>query len=101
FSPCIRNSSLKIMFTYNCLLILLTLMWYWKIDAITGQCKSEGEKCTKTIFSPCCANSTCQLNGLFKGVCVKCLSEKRFCLFNSDCCTNLCKWFQCVETDYT
>uniref|UniRef100_A0A5K4FBJ7 UPF0506 domain-containing protein n=1 Tax=Schistosoma mansoni TaxID=6183 RepID=A0A5K4FBJ7_SCHMA len=87
------------MINHSCFLILLTLTLYWELDAFTGRCKSEGEKCSKTIFSPCCANSTCQLHGIFKGVCVKCLPEKHLCLSSSECCTNSCKWFRCVETD--
>ncbi|KAH9581565.1 hypothetical protein MS3_00008667 [Schistosoma haematobium] len=64
-----------------------------------SRCKLEGENCTKTIFSPCCANSTCQLHGLFKGVCVKCLPEKHLCLSSSECCTKLCSWFRCIMTN--
>ncbi|CAH8584178.1 unnamed protein product [Heterobilharzia americana] len=85
----------------NRIILLFTLILWWKFDSVTGYCKIEGETCTKTIFAPCCQNSTCHLSGLFKGICVKCLPEKSACLFNSECCTGKCNWFRCIHLQVT
>ncbi|RTG86407.1 uncharacterized protein DC041_0009806, partial [Schistosoma bovis] len=45
----------------------------------SGECRTIGQNCSKTVFSPCCEQLYCGLNTLFTGKCHLCLAGGYFC----------------------
>ena len=63
------------------------------------ECRTLGEECRKNTFTRCCDPLICQIEGFFKGKCVKCLPAHHVCLKDSDCCSGKCHWYRmCADT---
>ncbi|THD19951.1 hypothetical protein D915_009308 [Fasciola hepatica] len=78
------------------LVVALTLVFLGIFGhASAGSCVGLGERCSWTVFSPCCGNSVCQLDFLLRGTCVACKAPGRFCLSDDECCNKDCSVLSC------
>ncbi|BHF63122.1 hypothetical protein SprV_0200611200 [Sparganum proliferum] len=76
------------------LAILLSLLILTSVSE-GNKCRNQGESCSKTVFQKCCGRLVCDLSGFAKGKCVRCLSARKACWRNRDCCSGKCSWFKC------
>ncbi|CAH8864499.1 unnamed protein product [Trichobilharzia szidati] len=81
------------------LLISLLLILTQATLSINGDCVPLNQRCTKTIFSPCCNNTVCKLDGPFYGRCVECLADAAWCWHDNECCSGNCDWFRCIKRE--
>ncbi|KAH9581566.1 hypothetical protein MS3_00011063 [Schistosoma haematobium] len=63
----------------------------------SGECRTIGQNCSKTVFSPCCEQLYCGLNTLFTGKCHLCLAGGYFCWTSQECCSGKCSWLKCTD----
>ncbi|TPP54460.1 hypothetical protein FGIG_05279 [Fasciola gigantica] len=67
---------------------------FWSEDNMP--CKNLDSFCRKLpLAQRCCGDTVCQLHGIFKGTCVRCLKDGAFCFHSSECCGGRCYWLFC------
>ncbi|CAH8602769.1 unnamed protein product [Schistosoma guineensis] len=81
---------------YHVILMVIIVM-FSHFNVVSGECRTIGQNCSKTVFSPCCEQLYCGLNTLFTGKCHLCLAGGYFCWTSQECCSGKCSWLKCTD----
>ncbi|CAH8623946.1 unnamed protein product [Schistosoma rodhaini] len=82
-------------FYYAILMVMIVTFSYFNV--VSGDCRTVGQECSKTVFSSCCDSLYCGLNTLFSGQCQLCLAGGYFCWTDKECCSGKCSWLKCTD----
>ncbi|CAH8616574.1 unnamed protein product [Dicrocoelium dendriticum] len=76
------------------LMLMLHVLYTHQLD----KCADIDEVCSRFYDDkmPCCWPYRCQQVDENRGVCVRCIKSKEFCVDDSECCTKRCGEYLCA-----
>ncbi|CAH8604815.1 unnamed protein product [Schistosoma bovis] len=66
---------------YHVILMVIIVM-FSHFNVVSSECRTIGQNCSKTVFSPCCEQLYC---------------GGYFCWTSQECCSGKCSWLKCTD----